>query len=103
MVESSHLEFSFSATQSHQNQRKGMPNHLLVILFDVVFAVGTVTAYRSWNVAGRASIKLISQLDSTFDYSREIFHCFCARENDWGFSNFMVWKVRSRVVKIGSR
>lgn len=48
---------------------------------------------RSWNVAGRATIKLVSQLDPANNYSREVFHCFCARENDWGFSNFMVWKV----------
>ena len=44
-------------------------------------------------MAGRATIKLVSQTDPANDYAREIFHCFCARENDWGFSNFMVWKV----------
>lgn len=46
----------------------------------------------SWNIAGRATIKLISHENPVHDYSREVFHCFCARENDWGFSNFMVWK-----------
>lgn len=46
----------------------------------------------SWNVAGRATIRLMNPADPSNDYAREIFHCFCARENDWGFSNFMVWK-----------
>ena len=29
-------------------------------------------------------------------YIADIYHCFCDRENDWGYSNFMAWKVRAQ-------
>lgn len=46
----------------------------------------------SWNVTARASITLVNQDDPQENYVRDIYHCFCARENDWGYSNFMTWK-----------
>ena len=44
-------------------------------------------------MAARAVIRLVSHEAVGPDHCKEIFHCFCARENDWGFSNYMAWKV----------
>ena len=47
----------------------------------------------SWNVSALASITLVNQEDPKSNFTRDIYHCFCAKENDWGFSSFMAVKV----------
>ncbi|XP_064406140.1 ubiquitin carboxyl-terminal hydrolase 7-like [Halichondria panicea] len=46
----------------------------------------------SWNVTARAKITIVNWKDPENNHSREIHHCFCARENDWGYSNLMAMK-----------
>lgn len=50
----------------------------------------------SWNVSAQAAITLVNQDNPKSSFTREIYHCFCGRENDWGFSNFMTIKVQPR-------
>ena len=47
----------------------------------------------SWNVSALAAITLVNQEDPKSSFTRDIYHCFCAKENDWGFSSFMGVKV----------
>ena len=44
-------------------------------------------------MSARAKITIRNWNDPEANYSREIVHCFCATENDWGYSNFMLMKV----------
>ena len=44
-------------------------------------------------MTARAKISLLNLSDPEGSYHREILHCFCARENDWGYSNYISWKV----------
>eukprot|EP00731_Ephydatia_muelleri_P029201 Em0020g845a len=46
----------------------------------------------SWSVSAKATIVLVNQNDSKKSYHRDISHWFCARENDWGYSNLISWK-----------
>ena len=44
-------------------------------------------------MTARAKITIVNWKDPENNHSREIYHCFCARENDWGYSNLMAMKV----------
>ena len=44
-------------------------------------------------MTARAKITILNWKNPESNHSREIYHCFCARENDWGYSNFMTMKV----------
>ena len=44
-------------------------------------------------MSARAKITIRNWNDPEANYFREIVHCFCATENDWGYSNFMLMKV----------
>ena len=51
-------------------------------------------------MSAQAAITLINQEDPKASFSRDIYHCFCAKENDWGFSSFMTLKVIQQLPKI---
>ena len=53
-------------------------------------------------MTARAKITIVNWKDPENNHSREIHHCFCARENDWGYSNLMAMKVQVLVTNVVS-
>ncbi|XP_030755284.1 ubiquitin carboxyl-terminal hydrolase 7 isoform X3 [Sitophilus oryzae] len=45
----------------------------------------------SWSCYANAELRLISVRPDVETFSRKIQHLFYSKENDWGFSHFMVW------------
>lgn len=50
----------------------------------------------SWSCTATAILRVHSQNPSIEDYTRRISHTFYAKENDWGYSQFMACDVRKR-------
>lgn len=44
---------------------------------------------RSWNCSAHATLRIISQKDGVPNSEKKINHTFYAKENDWGFSQFI--------------
>jgi len=47
----------------------------------------------SWNCSGNATLKILAQKPGKEDHVRKISHVFHAKENDWGFAQFMTFEV----------
>ncbi|XP_018913775.1 ubiquitin carboxyl-terminal hydrolase 7 isoform X2 [Bemisia tabaci] len=45
----------------------------------------------SWSCFAAAELKILPQKEGVEPISRKIQHLFFSKENDWGFSHFMVW------------
>ncbi len=50
----------------------------------------------NWSCTAHAVLRLISQKEGAVNYERKINHLFYPKENDWGYSCFMMWDVRDR-------
>ncbi|KAL7070891.1 hypothetical protein ACQ4LE_009950 [Meloidogyne hapla] len=46
----------------------------------------------SWNCSGSATLKILAQKPGKEDHVRKISHIFHAKENDWGFAQFMTFE-----------
>jgi len=46
--------------------------------------------HSNWSCQASADLRLINQRDNT-KFSRKISHLFYSKENDWGFSHYMLW------------
>uniref|UniRef100_A0A915LYV6 Ubiquitin carboxyl-terminal hydrolase 7 n=1 Tax=Meloidogyne javanica TaxID=6303 RepID=A0A915LYV6_MELJA len=46
----------------------------------------------SWNCSGNATLKILAQKPGKEDHVRKISHVFHAKENDWGFAQFMTFE-----------
>nr|CAD2194050.1 unnamed protein product [Meloidogyne enterolobii] len=46
----------------------------------------------SWNCSGNVTLKLLSQKPGKEDYVREFSHVFNAKEDDWGYKQFMTFE-----------
>jgi hypothetical protein len=47
----------------------------------------------AWSCAGSATLKVLAQKEGKEDHVRKISHVFHAKENDWGFAQFMTFDV----------
>lgn len=45
----------------------------------------------SWSCNASATLKLIHQTNEAESHTKKIQHLFYSKENDWGYSNFIVW------------
>jgi ubiquitin carboxyl-terminal hydrolase 7 len=48
---------------------------------------------QGWSCAGSATLKILAQKEGIEDHARKISHVFHAKENDWGFAQFMSFEV----------
>lgn len=48
---------------------------------------------QGWSCAGSATLKILAQKEGKEDHARKISHVFHAKENDWGFAQFMTFEV----------
>jgi len=46
----------------------------------------------TWNIHATAELSIVNQLNPEKTGPRKINHTFYAKENDWGYSNFLPWK-----------
>jgi hypothetical protein len=47
----------------------------------------------AWSCTGSATLKVLAQKEGKEDHVRKISHNFHAKENDWGFAQFMSFDV----------
>lgn len=47
----------------------------------------------NWSCAGSATLRIVSQKEGKEDHVRRISHIFHAKENDWGFAQFLTFDV----------
>ncbi|XP_075240373.1 ubiquitin carboxyl-terminal hydrolase 7-like [Convolutriloba macropyga] len=46
----------------------------------------------TWNIHATAELSIVNQASPEKTQPRKINHTFYAKENDWGYSNFLLWK-----------